>query len=74
MDTVLSARGCLKCILTFVDPEILLFYARLLPCHEPCYVERAFDTLEKTLGGVYEFQSMLPIILTDRGSGIRKAR
>ena len=72
MDTVLSARGCLKCILTFVDPEISLFYARLLPCHEPCYVERAFDTLEKTLGGVYEFQSMLPVILTDRGSEFGK--
>ena len=72
MDTVLSARGCLKCILTFVDPEISLFFARLLPCHEPCYVERAFDTLEKTLGGVYEFQSMLPVILTDRGSEFGK--
>lgn len=72
MDTVLSARGCLKCILTFVDPEISLFYARLLPCHEPCYVERAFDTLENTLGGVYEFQSMLPVILTDRGSEFGK--
>ena len=72
MDTVLSARGCLKCILTFVDPEISLFYARLLPCHEPCYVERAFDILEKTLGGIYEFQSMLPVILTDRGSEFGK--
>lgn len=72
MDTVLSARGSLKCILTFVDPEISLFYARLLPYHEPCYVERAFDMLEKALGGVYEFQSLLPIILTDRGSEFGK--
>jgi len=72
MDTVLSGRGSLKCILTFVDPEISLFYARLLPCHEACYVERAFDILEKTLGGVYEFQSMLPVILTDRGSEFGK--
>ena len=67
MDTVVSARGSLKCILTFFDPETSLFYARLLPSHEPCFVERALNTMEKALGGVYEFQSVFPVILTDRG-------
>lgn len=67
MDTVVSARGSLKCILTFFDPKTSLFYARLLPSHEPCFVERALNTMEKALGGVYEFQSVFPVILTDRG-------
>lgn len=72
MDTVVSARGSLKCILTFIDPEIALFYARLLPSHEPCHVTRSFNTLESALGGVYGFHSIFPNILTDRGSEFGK--
>ncbi len=67
MDTVVSARGSRKCILTFYDPGIAFFYARLLPSHEPCFVERALDAMEHALGGVYEFQSVFTTILTDRG-------
>ena len=67
MDTVVSARGSRKCILTFYDPGIAFFYARLLPSHEPCFVERALDAMEHALGGVYEFQTVFTTILTDRG-------
>lgn len=72
MDTVNSAKGSLKCILTFYFPEMELFYARLLPNHEPCHVASAFDTIEKALGGVREFETLFPVILTDRGGEFGK--
>lgn len=67
MDTVLSAKGSLKCILTFYDPETELFLARLLPRCTKGAVHAAFDKLENTLG-TYDFLRVFEICLTDRGS------
>jgi len=67
MDTVLSARGSNKCILTFYEPETELFYARLLPKCTKAYVHNVFDALEKSLG-TYDFLTVFEVVLTDRGS------
>jgi len=67
MDTVLSAKGSNKCILTFYDPEIEFFYARLIPRCSKGAVRAVFDQLENTMG-TYDFQTVFEIILTDRGS------
>ncbi len=67
MDTVKSARGSNKCILTFYFPETELFWAHLLPGCTPGAVKTVFDSLQQALGGVYEFSFLFPVILTDRG-------
>lgn len=67
MDTVKSARGSNKCILTFCFPKTGLFYARLLQRCTPGAVRAVFDDLEKRLGGTFEFAYLFPVILTDRG-------
>lgn len=67
MDTVLSANGSLKCILTFCLPDSELFLAFLLNRCTEGAVKAVFDRLEKTLG-TYTFLSMFGVILTDRGS------
>ena len=67
MDTVLSAKGSNKCILTFYEPEIELFYARLLPRCSKGAVHAVFDTLEHSMG-TYDFLSVFEILLTDRGN------
>lgn len=67
MDTVLSAKGSNKCILTFYIPEMELFLARLIPrCTEAC-VRAEFDKLERALG-TYDFLTVFEVCLTDRGS------
>ena len=67
MDTVLSARGSAKCILTFYIPETGLFIARLLERCTQGAVRSAIDRLERVLG-TYEFQTVFGVCLTDRGS------
>ena len=67
MDTVLSARGSSKCILTFYNPETELLIARLLPRCTERSVKAVFDRLEHSLG-TYDFLSVFEICLTDRGS------
>ncbi len=67
MDTVKSAKGSSKCILTFYFPETELFWAHLLPRCTPGAVKTVFDSLQQYLGGVYEFSSLFPVILTGRG-------
>lgn len=67
MDTVLSARGSNKCILTFYFPDTQLFLAHLLPRCTPGAVKLVFDTMQNALGGPYGFLSLFPVILTDRG-------
>lgn len=67
MDTVKSAKGSDKCILTFYFPETELFWAHLLPRCTPGAVKAVFDSLQRALGGVYEFAFLFPVILTDRG-------
>lgn len=67
MDTVVSAKGSSKCILTFYFPDTHLFLAYLLNRGTTGAVRAVFDRLEKTLG-TYEFHCLFPVILTDRGS------
>lgn len=67
MDTVLSANGSLKCILTFCLPDSGLFLAYLLNRCTEGAVRAIFDRLEKTLG-TYTFLQIFSVILTDRGS------
>lgn len=67
MDTVQSAKGSDKCILTFYFPETELFYAHLLSRCTPGAVRAVFDRLQERLGGAYEFSFLFPVILTDRG-------
>lgn len=67
MDTVKSAKGSDKCILTFYFPETELFYAHLLYRCTPGAVKAVFDSLQERLGGAYDFSFLFPVILTDRG-------
>lgn len=67
MDTVVSAKGSNKCILTFYIPEMELFVARILTnCSLRC-VKNAIDKMERSLG-TYDFLTMFGVCLTDRGS------
>ena len=66
MDTVVSAKGCNKCILTFFFPDTELFLAYILERRTKGAVRAVFDRLEKILGHK-QFSSMFPVILTDRG-------
>lgn len=67
MDTVMSARGSLKCILTFYFPSTELLVARLLQRCTPAAVRMAVDQLQNALGDYIEFALLMPNILTDRG-------
>lgn len=67
MDTVLSAKGSNKCILTFYVPETQLFLARLLNRCTKGAVRAAIDDIEEALG-TYDFLVVFGTCLTDRGS------
>lgn len=67
MDTVLSAKGSKKCILTFFIPETKLLIARLLSRCTKGAVRAAIDQMEQALG-TYDFQTVFEYCLTDRGS------
>lgn len=67
MDTVKSAKGSDKCILTFYFPETELLYAHLLERCTPGAVRAVFDKLQARLGDAYDFACLFPVILTDRG-------
>lgn len=67
MDTVKSARGSLKCILTMYFPECELLIARLMDRCTPGAVKLEFAALQRALGGVYEFAAVFEACLTDRG-------
>lgn len=67
MDTVISAKGSDKCILTFFLPDSELFLAYLLNRRTAGAVRAVFDRLEKALG-TYRFLTLFETILTDRGS------
>ena len=68
MDTVKSARGSLKCILTLYFPECELLVARLMNRCTPGAVKLEFSSLQRSLGDTYEFAILFNAILTDRGS------
>lgn len=67
MDTVLSAKGSKKCILTFYIPETGLFIARLLTRRTESAVKAAVDQIERRLGTSY-FLALFGVCLTDRGT------
>lgn len=67
MDTVKSARGSNKCILTFYFPQTELFLAYLLNRCTPGAVRAVFDRLQSRLGSAFDFSCLFPVILTDRG-------
>ncbi len=67
MDTVLSAKGSNKCILTFYIPETSLFIGRLLNRCTEGAVKVAIDQMERALG-TYDFLTVFAVCLTDRGS------
>ena len=68
MDTVLSAKGSKKCILTIYFPDIELLLAHLMPRCTEGAVRLVFEQLQRSLGGSMEFVQTFPYILTDRGS------
>ena len=67
MDTVLSAKGSYKCILTLYYPPCELLLAHLMNRCTAGAVKLVFDALQKSLGDVYDFASVFETILTDRG-------
>ncbi len=67
MDTVKSARGSLKCILTIYNPKYELLIARLMNRCTPSAVKAEFEALQKMLGDEVEFSCLFESILTDRG-------
>ena len=67
MDTVLSAKGSLKCILTLYIPDIELLVARLMNRCTIGAVKAEIDKIEAAMGS-YEFISVFEVCLTDRGS------
>jgi IS30 family transposase len=67
MDTVKSAKGSNKCILTLYFPETELLWAHLLYRCTPGAVKSAIDELQTRLGDGYDFACLFPVILTDRG-------
>jgi IS30 family transposase len=67
MDTVKSAKGSGKCILTFYLPATELFLAYLMLRCTPGAVRARVELMEKALGGYLDFAILFPAILTDRG-------
>lgn len=67
MDTVKSARGSLKCILTIYFPACELLIARLMNRCTPGAVKLEFAALQHALGDAYEFAFLFQAFLTDRG-------
>ena len=72
MDTVLSAKGSLKCILTLYFPPIELLWAHVMDRCSPGAVKAVFQHLQSVLGDADEFAFLMPIILTDRGQEFKK--
>lgn len=68
MDTVLSARGSDKCILTLYFPHMELLIGRLMHRCTQGAVKAEFDKIQNALGNAFEFSCVFPVILTDRGS------
>lgn len=67
MDTVHSASGSSKTLLTFFFTREKLFLAFLMNRNTEGAVRLIFDRLEKRFG-TYDFQTLFEYILTDRGS------
>ena len=72
MDTVLSAKGSLKCVLTLYFPPIELLWAHVMDRCSPGAVKAVFQHLQSALGDADEFAFLMPVILTDRGQEFRR--
>ena len=72
MDTVLSAKGSLKCVLTLYFPPIELLWAHVMDRCSPGAVKAVFQHLQSVLGDADEFAFLMPVILTDRGQEFRR--
>ena len=68
MDTVLSAKGSSKCILTLYFPYMELLIGRLMNRCTQGAVKAEFEKIQKALGSSFEFSFIFPVVLTDRGS------
>ena len=66
MDTVKSAHGCKKCLLTFTFEKGSFFIAFLLKDATQRSVLAVFDHLTEQLG-LAAFRALFPVILTDNG-------
>ena len=66
MDTVKSARGSKKCLLTFTFEKSSFFLAFLLKDATQSSVLAVFDHLTEQLG-LAAFRELFPVILTDNG-------
>lgn len=66
MDTVKSARGCKKCLLTFTFEKGSFFIAFLLKNASQRCVLAVFDHLTDRLG-LTAFRELFPVVLTDNG-------
>lgn len=66
MDTVKSAHGCYKTLLTFILPKSDFFLAFIMPHAGEKDVLHIFDYLTRLLG-VKTFNKIFPTILTDNG-------
>ena len=66
MDTVKSARGCKKCLLTFSFEKGNFFIGFLMKDATKASVLAVFDYLTEQLG-VAAFRALFPVILTDNG-------
>lgn len=67
MDTVISAKGSSKCIVTFYIPETGLFIGRLLNRCTQGAVKAAINQMERAID-TYKFLTVFETCLTDRGS------
>lgn len=67
MDTVLSAKGSNKCILTLYFPDTELLLAYMMERNTAGAVKIVYDRLERILG-TSNFVSIFQVCLTDRGS------
>ena len=72
MDTVKSARGSLKCILTLYHPRYELLIARLMNRCTPGAVKLEFNALQRMIDDDVEFSCLFECILTDRGEEFGK--
>ena len=66
MDTVKSARGSLKTLLTFIFTESNFMLVFLMEDNTQASVEHVFEYLTEKLG-TFTFQKVFPVILTDNG-------
>lgn len=66
MDTVKSARGCTKALLTLIFPESNFMLVFLITRATQKCVLSIFDYLTRLLG-VDTFHKLFPVILTDNG-------